>query len=193
MPETQNPELPLHERLLLAGIEEVSTNGVQNFSVRRVAASCGVSCAAPYKHFKDKSHFIASIVDYINGLWAQRQREILEEIPGPPRKQLVAISCAYIRFLTENPHFRSVVMLKDDSIDKAYENMRTKLSPISQDIIQQYCKSVGMSPEVAQIKTFIVRSLIYGAALMFDNGEIPYTEEMFDRVAKSIDREFDLD
>lgn len=183
----------MRERLILAGIDEINANGVQNFSVRRVAAACGISCAAPYKHFKDKQNFFAAIIDYINGLWHIRQEEILATIEDNPRKQLVAISCAYIRFLSDNPYFRSVIMLKDDAFDSEYKQMRGQLSPISQDLIRRYCVSVGMPEKIARIKTFIVRSLIYGAALMFDNGELPYTEEMFAHVAEAIDREFDLD
>ena len=41
-------------------------------------------------------------------------------------------------------------------------------------------------------KTYIIRSLIYGAALMFDNGEMEYNEENMNYVKYSIDREFDL-
>lgn len=38
-------------RLLLieAGIAEIDRVGVSDFSVRRVARECGMSCAAPYK------------------------------------------------------------------------------------------------------------------------------------------------
>ncbi len=42
------------------------------------------------------------------------------------------------------------------------------------------------------IKTFIVRSLLYGAALMFDNGELEYNEDNMAAVSEAINREFDL-
>ena len=47
----------LKEKLLTAGIDEILTHGMGDFSLRRVAASCGASCAAPYKHFKNKEEF----------------------------------------------------------------------------------------------------------------------------------------
>ncbi|MPM73554.1 hypothetical protein SDC9_120536 [bioreactor metagenome] len=49
-----------------------------------------------------------------------------------------------------------------------------------------------MPPEIKLRKTFIIRSILYGAALMFDNGELEYTEENMKMVAYSIEREFDL-
>ena len=44
----------MRQLLIEAGIEEINRSGVTDFSVRRVAMECGVSCAAPYKHFKDR-------------------------------------------------------------------------------------------------------------------------------------------
>ena len=56
----------MREVLILAGIDEINAHSVTDFSIRRVAEACGVSCAAPYKHFKDKREFIASIIEYVN-------------------------------------------------------------------------------------------------------------------------------
>ena len=50
------------EALILAGLEELNEYGIQHFSTRRVAKACGMSCAAPYKHFKDSHEFIAEIL-----------------------------------------------------------------------------------------------------------------------------------
>ena len=99
--------MPAHSKtkveLLLAGIQEVRLHGVQNFSVRRIAASCGVSCSAPYKHFKNKNDYILAILHYINQQWHEVEHEILSQVPNDTRERLVAISLAYIRFLQENP------------------------------------------------------------------------------------------
>ena len=50
-------EESVRERLIIAGIEELRERGVQNFSLRRAALSAQVSCAAPYRHFKDKNEY----------------------------------------------------------------------------------------------------------------------------------------
>ena len=66
----------LREALIIAGINEINTHGVGAFSIRRVAESCGVSCAAPYRHFESKRDLIAAIIDYVNDQWAERQEEV---------------------------------------------------------------------------------------------------------------------
>ena len=91
------------QALILAGIDEISAHGATEFSVRRVAQACHVSCAAPYKHFKDKREFIAAIIDHVNEQWAARQEQVLAACGESLRQQIVAVSVAYVRFLMENP------------------------------------------------------------------------------------------
>ena len=190
------PEGTVHknvrEQLIIAGIQEINKYGLQSFSIRRIANECGVSCAAPYKHFKDRQSFIAAIIDYINRQWAERQQKILEAFPNDTRKLLVETSLDYVRFLVENPHYRSIIMLKDEEFDSEYTNLRGRISGLSQELIKRYCKEANMPEDSEKRKTYIVRSLIYGASLMFDNGEMEYNEENMRFVEISIDREFDL-
>ncbi|MEA4896475.1 MAG: TetR/AcrR family transcriptional regulator [Oscillospiraceae bacterium] len=187
-----NQHKNVRELLILAGIKEIDEYGLQSFSIRRIANECGVSCAAPYKHFKDRQSFIAAIIEYINKQWMERQQQILKALPNDTRKQLVETSLGYVRFLVENPHFRSIIMLKDEEFDSIYKNMRGQISELSRSLIKKYCEEADLSKENERRKTYIIRSLIYGAALMLDNGEMEYNEESMRFVELSIDREFDL-
>lgn len=192
MEESRREPGSLRERLILAGIREVDENGTRNFSVRRIANACGVSCAAPYKHFADKGAFLAAIVDYIDGLWRERKAKVLEKYPAGARRQLAEVSLEYVRFLVENPHFRAVVMGKDDEFDHRRGRSRGQVSGLTHGLIRDYARAAGMDERTVRLKTYVVRSLIYGAALMFDNGELQYNEENMSLVAYAIEREFDL-
>lgn len=180
------------EELIKAGLEELNQYGLDSFSIRRVAYKCGVSCAAPSKHFGDRKGFIAAIIEYVNTQWHTIQTKILEEYKDNIRVQLVEISVCYVRFLVDNPHFRSIIMLKDDDFDSVYHKMRGELSGLTQRLVNEYCNQVNMDDDTKVRKLYVVRALIYGAALMFDNGELEYNEHMLDVVRKNIDREFDL-
>ncbi|HIU94835.1 MAG TPA: TetR/AcrR family transcriptional regulator [Candidatus Aphodomorpha intestinavium] len=182
----------LREELILAGIEEIEAHGVRGFSLRRVAKKCGVSCAAPYKHFADLNDFLLAIVRYVNQQWYAIQKRIIAAHPDDPRRQLTEISVEYIRFLMDNPHFRSIIMLREDDISPEMQHEKAALSAGTMRCIRAYCRRAGMPHDVEVRKTFLVRSIIYGAALMFDNGELPYTEENRRNVFHLIDREFDL-
>ncbi len=178
--------------LIKAGIAEINKYGLSGLSIRRVAMACGVSCAAPAKHFGDRNGFLAAIIEYINTQWREQQLRIVEENRGSLRSQIVGISVSYVKFLVENPHFRSILMLKDDNFDNTYHKLRGELTSLTQQLVERYCESVNMPAEIKFRKLYVVRSLIFGAALMFDNGEMPYNENALGVVRASIDREFDL-
>lgn len=182
----------MRENLIREGMREIAENGVQNFSMRRVAAACGVSCAAPYKHFKDKEEFFAALIDYTDGIWKERQSSVIDRCPDNNRSRLVAISVEYVRFLVENPHVRSMIMTQYQEFDDVYSNMRSRMSQLSTHIVEAYCREVNMPPEVYRRKILAVRALIFGSALLFDSGEIEYNEETLKDLEYTIDREFSL-
>ena len=192
MAQGQRLQESLREKLLLAGIEEIQKRGIQNFSLRQVANACGVSCAAPYKHFVDKNDLIYSIILYINQQWHDLQASIVAPYAGDPHRQLIETSMAYIQFLLDNPQFRSIIMLRDDSMDARARQAKSQMSQCTQQLIREYCEKVHMPPDVERRKTYVVRSLIYGAALMLDNGELPLTPDVMEAVRQAISREFEL-
>lgn len=184
------------ELLIRAGINEINEHGVNGFSIRRVADACGVSCAAPYKHFSDKRAFIAAIILYVNEQWRERQLEILKELEAKQdngiRRQIVAITVGYIRFLMEKPHYRSILMLKDDQFDNIYHKMRGQMSSQSQQLETAYFAAAGLSEADQKRKLYTVRALLFGAIFLFDIGEQTYNEETMAMIEATIDREFDL-
>lgn len=180
------------EDLIKAGIAEINEHGISGFSIRRIAAACGVSCAAPAKHFGDRNGFLAAIIEYVNLQWRDHQLRIIEEHKDNLREQIVDVSVGYVKFLVENPHFRSILMLKDDDFDNIYHRLRGEMTSLTQKLITEYCASVNMDEDTRTRKQYVVRSLIFGAALMFDNGEMEYNEKTLEFVRFSIDREFDL-
>ena len=179
--------------LIRAGLEELNEYGVAHFSSRRVAKKCGVSNAAPYKHFKDTGAFIAAILEHINTMYYARQEKVLEAYADrDSRRQLLEVALDYIRFLTEYPEFRRVIMQNYRYSDPEYQNLRGNISLQTYRVAARYCRDVNMSPEMRKRKTFMIRSIIYGAALFFGQGTLPYSEESMDMVRAMLEREFDL-
>ena len=188
-----NNTLSTRELLIQSGLEELNEFGIQNFSTRRVAKRSGVSCAAPYKHFKDTSEFISEILVYINTLYHQRQKKTLEKFANSSyREQLVEISLDYICFLAEYPVFRTVIMQSYKDCAEEHRALRGQISSMTYKVVSRYCKEVNMPPDVRVRKTFIVRSIIYGAALFFDNGELQYSDEHLQMIRSLLEPEFDL-
>lgn len=182
----------MRERLIQAGIDEINRVGVTEFSVRRVATACGVSCAAPYKHFKDKREFISAIIDYVNGQWSIRQEQVLAACGDSLREQIVEVCVNYVRFLMEMPYYRSILMLKDEGFDNLYHRKRGQLSSRSQELERAYVAESGMDETTWRRKIHLVRALLFGTVFLLDTGELEYSEQTMAHVRYHIEREFDL-
>ena len=182
----------LRQDLILAGIEEINTYGANDFSVRRVAASCNVSTAAPYKHFKDKKEFISSIIDYVNEQWAGVQEQVLAACGGDPRTQMVEVCVAYTKFLMEKPYYRQILMLKNAEFDNLYHRERGELNSRTQQLMATVKQRYGFSDEVWERKALLVRSLLFGSVFVFDNGEFTYSEAALENIRYLINREFEI-
>ena len=185
---TQN----LREMLIRAGISEIDSKGIQDFSLRGVAEACGVSCAAPYRHFKDKREFMAAIIDYVNDLWAQQQDQIAAAAGPGLREQIIEISLGYIRFLMENPQYRAILMLKDQDFDNLYHKKRTQFGSMSQTLNAELLTHSGYDEDTWNRKLLMVRSLIFGAVFLFDAGEFEYNDTTMGYLRHTLNREFEI-
>lgn len=187
-------ESETRERLLLAGAHEIELYGLQNLSMRRVAAACGVSCAAPYKHYKNRSDFIIAIIRYIKEQWRLVQEDLKKRLGDdiPAREMLTELCIAYIKFLVEHPNFRSVLMTRSTDMTPEQIREKTAVSTYTSEQIRKYCSEVNMSKADEKRKTFLVRSLLYGAAIMIESGELENSAESYEMVRRTIEREFEL-
>ncbi|NLL91107.1 MAG: TetR/AcrR family transcriptional regulator [Ruminococcaceae bacterium] len=168
--------MKLKEKLILTGINEIEKVGLNGLSLRKVAAKCGVSCAAPYRHFKGKQEFILEIFRYVNEKWSAALDEIVAKTNNE-REAVVEICIAYIRFLVENPSFRSIIMLKHADLDYEQRNELYSISKFSEEIVNDYCAVEGINEKTKKERTLIVRAMLYGMAHMFDTGEVDYNED----------------
>jgi AcrR family transcriptional regulator len=182
----------LREELILAGIEEVNAHGANSVSLRRVAEVCGVSSAAPYRHFKDKKEFIQAIIDYVNEQWAVAQEEALQSVGDDPRTQMVEVAVRYIQFLMEKPYYRQILMLKNADFDNLYHRKRGELNSRTQQLMERVKEAYGLSDEVWRRKTLMFRSIIFGSVFMFDSGEFQYTQDTLDDLRYVFNREFEV-
>lgn len=97
-----------HHGDLRAGLIEatrrlVEEKGPDGFSVTDACRLAGVSTAAPYKHFKDKSEMLLAMV--IEGMTRHRQNMIaaLDGIPPGTPDRITALGREYIDFALREP------------------------------------------------------------------------------------------
>jgi len=169
-------EEAVRERLIIAGIRELETHGLNDFSLRRVAVACGVSCAAPYRHFKDKDELLLEIIRYINRQWTLLQDQIKAAFANDELKCLVETGVAHIRFWIANPKFRSILLLDDPVPNSDRHIERNKISSGIDQMVHEYCQKRQAPKEICAQKAYAFQALIYGSVLMLGNQELSNTD-----------------
>ena len=158
--EEQFVEESVKARLILSGIKELEDHGLTDFSLRRAAVSAQVSCAAPYRHFKDKDEYISEIIKYVNSRWELLSCEIERVHAGDPARLAYEMSVCALRFRIANKNFRSVFNL---AATAGYGELLDR-SLIS--ATRAYCEYKKMSDKDCELKIYTVRAFIAGTLML---------------------------
>lgn len=169
----------MRERLIVAGIHELEAHGLHDFSLRRVAVACEVSCAAPYRHFRDKDDLILEIIRYINHRWTLLQEQIVSVFAADDPRRLVELGVAHIRFWIANPNFRSVLLLDDPAPESPRRAERQKIRNGIDTILTEYCRVRALPAEQAARLCYLFPAVIYGTVLLLGNRELENNDETF--------------
>lgn len=178
----------VREKLITAGIKELQHHGVADFSLRRVASACNVSCAAPYKHFKSKEDFISEILMYINRQWELLQNQVKDFFENDTKSLIAELCVAYVKFRIANPGFNAVLMMKTDCFDE-----KQIAGAHMTDYICSLCKSFfeqnGFDADETDRKIYVIRSLIYGAVIMIDKNQMENSKKTIDMIRDCVVKE----
>ena len=98
--------------LVDAGEALARAEGLDGVTVRRIAAACGVSAAAVYRHFPSGDHLIAAVAQRAREIMARDMFARLSSAAGrPPIDRLREVGEAYIAFALAEPRLFSLVSM----------------------------------------------------------------------------------
>ena len=181
------------EKFLNAAVCELEEHGIADFSIRRVAKKCGVSCAAPYKHFESKSALLEEVKEYVIKKWKRVLASTLEKHKGESvRGQLVAISMSYVMFLCTYPEYQVALSMSDLMIKPHNFTEGSNVSAPTSTLIREYCEEKRIDEETRLRKYYVIRSLIFGGTKMIISGILPFDSGSMEMIRSNIEREFDL-
>lgn len=103
----------LRQALIEAGIKIINENGEENLSLRKVAALCNVSHAAPYAHFKDKEELLEAIKNSVTDRFMEELLNAVEDKPTADQA-IIAMGRTYIQFFSSNPDYFAFIFGKQN-------------------------------------------------------------------------------
>ncbi|MDO9108372.1 MAG: TetR/AcrR family transcriptional regulator, partial [Coriobacteriia bacterium] len=95
----------LRRALLDAALVLIGKKGVAGLSLREVAAGVGVSHAAPYHHFADKTALIHALGNEGMELLDAHMASAEKAAGDDPRARLLGIGMAYVTFAVQHPEY----------------------------------------------------------------------------------------
>ncbi len=159
----------LRQALIDAGIKLINRDGEENLSLRRAAAACGVSHAAPYAHFKDKEELINAIKESVTEKFMKELEDAAEGCESAD-DALIYMGSAYITFFSKHPDYFVFLFGKQKITAHTQMNKENKNDyPPFLRIRQMYKKhleekNIELSEEEQEIGLIKVWSMIHGMA-----------------------------
>lgn len=92
----------LRQTLLEAAFEIADKEGIAAISMRALARAAGVSSAAPFRHFSDRSLLLRAVAEKAAAELDRKLNEASSEC-GDALTQFRAMSVAYVRYAAEHP------------------------------------------------------------------------------------------
>ncbi len=154
-------------RLIIAGLTELEQHGAADFSLRRVAKEAGVSCAAPYRHFKDKDDLVRAVIEYVLEGWTLLSGQLETIFASDVRSLISELSVAGLRFWIANGNFRTVIMASGALGSGERGALSSFDAPIKQ-AVDRYAADRQIAD--ADILSFKLLSMLYGAIILVDGG-----------------------
>lgn len=189
----------LVEELIAATIALIEEKGFDAVSVREVAKKAGVSPAAPFRHFANKTALMTAVAEQaMSRLTKSVRQELAATGAGDPIEGLRAIARGYLSWALSNPtHFDVIASrtLIDFHGSKILTGETEAIRVIMVDLIAQGQASGRISHEIpADTLMLSARAFIYGLCRMWVDGhfrewhvEKPAGEAMREAVELFID------
>lgn len=165
----------LKKEMIEKGLQLLNNGGIEGFSLRKVAMMCGVSHAAPYKHFKSKEELIIAIVDEVKVSFMLALEEAVNTYPENIEKQVIEMAKCYVKFMVENPDYLKFLFLspKNKNIDILHESDRGNNSYyIFEKSAINYLKSINANTEDRDVDILTLWSIIHGFTVLLVNDNL---------------------
>ncbi len=168
--------------------------GVDAFTLREVARRAGVSHAAPYHHFSDKSALVRALaIEAFQALTAELFQA--SQSSTDPLESFQAVGVAYVRFAFSHASefkfmFRKDLCLPDDTQPDDLEVVSLKSYQVLVDGIEACQRAGQIPPEDTQLLALTAWSTVHGlVSLLLDAPvNVADTLDQAEHVAKAVTR-----
>ena len=173
----------LKHELMEKGLVLIHKYGEDNLSLRKLAAECGVSNAAPYAHFKNKEELISEIQNYVMSLFTTQLEKAVSEY-AESRDVFIMLGKAYVMFFYNNPLYFDFLFSRKNikvnlSLDETGENPPFDLL---KKTASRYFSKLNMTEYEIENTVMAMWALVHGLSAITAMPNVVSNEEWETRV-----------
>ncbi|MFQ5746554.1 MAG: TetR/AcrR family transcriptional regulator [Gemmatimonadota bacterium] len=183
-----------HGNLRAALLDEaaamIAEGGAASVTMRALGRRLGVSRAAPYRHFEDKTALLVAVAragfsrlnDRVKGVGAGAPRSSVE--------RLRRMGEEYVRFALENPAHYRLMYGREALTRQDLPELREAANALFEqlvDAIRSYQRSGAIKRQDPRIQAYTAWSAVHGLASLLVDGQIQATDDI-DRLIRQTTR-----
>ena len=171
----------LREALLTEAAAMIAEDGATSVTMRAMGKRLGVSRAAPYRHFEDKTALLVAVAATGFGRLSARLQATGASGPTSSVKRLLRIGEEYVRFALENPaHYR--LMYGREALSR---EDRPELREAAKALLEQFVGAIRAQQRSGTIKrqdpraqAYVAWSAVHGLSSLLIEGQIHGTDDI---------------
>ena len=177
----------LRQALIDAGIKIINESGEANLSLRKAAAMCKVSHAAPYAHFKDKNELIEAIKATVTEQFMEELSAAVDASPDA-ESALINMGRHYVAFFVRRPDYFKFIFGSQNitahiRFDKQYENDYPPFALLKETYLKYLLeKQLDKSREEQEIDLLKLWSSVHGIAAIACMSGVETSFELEDKI-----------
>lgn len=175
--------------MIIKGIQLLNEENYEDFSLRKIAARCGVSHSAPYKHFKNKDELILAIIQEVSDSFKKALEKAVQKYPEEAENQIIELGKCYVRFMVENPDYMRFIFInpshKSINLVPVPDN-ETNPYQIFQKSALDYLKWLEANPQDQAVDILTMWSLVHGYSMLLVNGNVDIPENYLEVIDKML-------
>ena len=183
----------LRRALLDEALVVIGEKGVEGLSLREVAARVGVSHAAPYHHFADKTALVHALAHEGMALMDERMAAAEDAAGEDPQARLLGIGMAYVQFAVEHPDYYAAFNAPEltaggEQIEQPPEQQGDMWGRLMSAVVA--CQQAGCLPQGDPVILGVyLWSLVHGVAELWRSGtlaQLPQAREGLEPLARQV-------
>jgi AcrR family transcriptional regulator len=171
----------LRAALLDEAAAMIAEGGAASVTMREIGRRLGVSRAAPYRHFADRTALLVAVAAAGFDRLKDRLQTTAAGAPRSGVERLRRMGEEYVRFALENPAHYRLMYGKEALTRQDLPELREAANAIFEQlvaVIQAHQKSGGIKRQDPRAQAYVAWSAVHGLASLWIEGQIQATDDV---------------